>query len=360
MKDKVEVVQFLRGVAALLVCFFHMKGILVFEGIPVGKYLFGSGSVGVPIFFMISGFIMVITTRNGDSSLRYVGNFYLKRAIRIIPIYFILTLLFISALGDLNIYLSTFFDRLIAGVLFIPTYINHVGPSYGMPPLKVGWSLNYEIFFYLLLGLSLLAGKYRWLALTSAILFLVVMIPLYTNGYVMGSLSGWYGYSSAYLSLITNPIILYFLVGISIGRAYLSSYNVVELKYWNGVVVLFSLLFLSVYFGLVPFMKGYVWDLLIVGGLFFSVMMRNKVAPFRIGRPLVFIGDISYSLYLVHPIVLTLTPRLLKAMNFGDILHAPFYFLVVIPLIFLFSWLSFHFLEQKMCSFLSKRLITGR
>lgn len=61
MKGKIEIVQFLRGVAALLVCFFHMKGILVFDGVPVGKYLFGSGSIGVPIFFMISGFIMVIT-----------------------------------------------------------------------------------------------------------------------------------------------------------------------------------------------------------------------------------------------------------------------------------------------------------
>lgn len=357
MKGKIEIVQFLRGVAALLVCFFHMKGILVFDGVPVGKYLFGSGSIGVPIFFMISGFIMVITTRNSTPTIRYVGDFYLKRAIRIIPIYFLLTFFLIIAQGDLFVYVTKFADRLISGLLFIPTYDNHIGPSYGMPPLKVGWSLNYEIFFYLLLGLSIFAGKHRWKVLSVAILFLVVVVPIYTNGYVMTSLSEWYGYPFAYLSLITNPIIIYFLVGIGVGLLYQSKYLFADVKVWNVLVVLLLGFFMAIYFGLLPFFRGYMWDLVVVGGLFFALMMRNKQRPFNLSRPFVFIGDISYSLYLVHPIVLILLPQLLRTFNLGMLIVNPWYFFGVAPLILLFSWFSYYFLEQKMCSFLLKAII---
>ena len=55
--------QILRGISALLVCCFHFREEINFEYLKLGDILFSRGSIGVPIFFVISGFIMTFTTK---------------------------------------------------------------------------------------------------------------------------------------------------------------------------------------------------------------------------------------------------------------------------------------------------------
>ena len=98
MKSKLDIIQLLRAVAAMLVCFFHMKGLLK-DG-DLGKILFGSGSIGVPLFFMISGFIMHHTTRFVEPNWKNVTEFLGKRLTRIVPLYVLMTTLYILCSGN--------------------------------------------------------------------------------------------------------------------------------------------------------------------------------------------------------------------------------------------------------------------
>lgn len=352
MKGKIEIVQLLRGFAALLVCFFHVKGILNYDGNQLGHLLFASGSIGVPLFFMISGFIMVVTTQSSTPTLSYVKSFYLKRAIRILPLYYILTFVLIIGLGEFHFFIDHF-KLLMSGLFFFPTHLNHIGPSYGMPPLEVGWSLSYEIFFYLILGATIFLGRYRWFVLIGVMTLLVYFIPFVTNGKVMGELSGYYGYLYSYLNMITNPVILFFVVGVLIGLFYGSRYNINSLIWARSLVVGALLVFVLSYFGVIKLAEGYYSNILVCGILLFALLLRNKVKPYRLPKFLVFLGDISYSLYLVHPIVIIFLPRIFRSLNADILLTKPWYIFIIIPVIIGLSSLSYFLIEKWLCDRLS-------
>lgn len=91
-----EFVQAFRGIAALLVVLWHASIFLGPYGTGLGGRLFGSGgSMGVDLFFLISGFIMVHTTRGSDGSWRDAAVFAIKRAARIWPVWIVAAALFV-------------------------------------------------------------------------------------------------------------------------------------------------------------------------------------------------------------------------------------------------------------------------
>jgi exopolysaccharide production protein ExoZ len=153
--SKLIAIQYLRAVAAASVVLFHASTAL-FE--RKGALIhFQVGTYGVDMFFVISGFIMAYTARTASVSPR---DFVVRRAIRIVPVYFLLTTLtyvlalalperFSTASGDIPTYVTSIF--------FIP----HFNPllHYIQPLLGQGWTLNAEIFFYLLFAIGLLLGN---------------------------------------------------------------------------------------------------------------------------------------------------------------------------------------------------------
>jgi peptidoglycan/LPS O-acetylase OafA/YrhL len=139
-------VQALRGLAALLVVFVHLDNLLLAIGLST------FGGAGVDIFFVISGFIMVYTTAD-----RHVTpwSFMADRIARIVPIYWLITLaVFCIALVSPMLLQATRADwnELVKSLFFIPfTKADGVVA----PMFYVGWTLNYEMFFYLLFALGL-------------------------------------------------------------------------------------------------------------------------------------------------------------------------------------------------------------
>jgi exopolysaccharide production protein ExoZ len=135
------------------------------------------GAAGVDIFFVISGFVMAHTTRrlSDQSSLRERANagayFLGKRLVRIVPLYWLAVLWTARreiAQGQMNI-------DLVKDLAFVPRWSDS---THAMTPILVqGWTLNYEMFFYLLFAGALLFG--RWRAGT-LILLLMVLVALGT------------------------------------------------------------------------------------------------------------------------------------------------------------------------------------
>ena len=355
MKPKLDIIQLLRAVAAMLVCFFHMKGLLK-EG-DVGKILFGNGSIGVPLFFMISGFIMHHTTRVENPQWKNVKIFLIKRLIRIVPLYLFMTTIYILVSGNGHFYFIEHPRLLLSTLFFFPTYANHIGPSYGMPALAVGWSLNYEVYFYVLIGLSMLFGKQRWIVLTGWLLASTLLLPLITNGFVMMNLSEWYGYGASYLSLMTNPVLLFFLTGIGISFIYNSTIEPPSLFWANAHVGLAVLVFVLSYFQVIQLLPGWYNHILICGLLLFSLLQRNKIKPFTVPRFLMYIGNSSFSLYLVHPIILNVFPKILLASGLGIAFKGWIVFVLVFLAILFLAGVCQRYIEKWLSSKITVRLI---
>ena len=128
-------IQFLRFLAASLVVLTH----------TLGEYddLRSFGGFGVDVFFVISGFVIYLITDSGHK------NFFVKRLIRIVPIYWLFTIgISIIALLEPQLLRSASFDvtQIIASLFFIPYWTENAGFA---PILTLGWTLNFEMLFYL-------------------------------------------------------------------------------------------------------------------------------------------------------------------------------------------------------------------
>jgi peptidoglycan/LPS O-acetylase OafA/YrhL len=278
-------VQALRGLAALLVVFVHLENLLL----PIGLPTFGGA--GVDIFFVISGFIMVYTTAD-----RHVTpwSFMADRIARIVPIYWLITLAVFGIALVLPMLLQATradWNELTKSLLFIP-----FRKSNGLiaPMLFVGWTLNYEMFFYLLFALGLaLPGKK-----TGPIGVICCLVCLVGAGLV-GRPQNVFG------KFYTDTIVLDFALGVVIGlahrniplRATISNKAVVAVSVLAGVVaaVLLPLAFPHV----TTFVVSGLPSCLIVGG---ALALERWGWMVKTGWCLA-IGNASYSIYLTHPFV---------------------------------------------------------
>jgi exopolysaccharide production protein ExoZ len=165
-------IQVLRCFAALAVVWHHLQTRLHLDlGAPAMGF---AGRAGVDVFFVISGFIMFHTTRNGD---RTVSQFWTDRVIRIAPMYWLATwaviVLFWLGLQPIGVRAINGGD-IVTDMLFLPNYRADGDPY---PILDVGWTLNYEMYFYALFGLTFflrsqvlaLAALTGWFVLTALV-----------------------------------------------------------------------------------------------------------------------------------------------------------------------------------------------
>jgi peptidoglycan/LPS O-acetylase OafA/YrhL len=197
-------VQALRALAAFMVVLVHLQALAVLAGAPAGLFEFGNG--GVDLFFVISGFIMVFTT--GRRPMGPAG-FFGARLRRIAPLYWSVTLaVFLGALLAPRLFQGTqaTVPGLVASLLFFPAF----RPDGTMRPIVfVGWTLNYEMAFYVLFAAALLLRR-RWQGVAAACLALagLVLYGLLTRS------------ADPLLVFYTQPMILEFGAGMLLGLAW--------------------------------------------------------------------------------------------------------------------------------------------
>jgi peptidoglycan/LPS O-acetylase OafA/YrhL len=330
-------IQILRGVSILLVVFFHIN-------IPG----FGSGFLGVDIFFVISGFLMA-----GLYNPAHTRDFYLKRARRILPAYFVvilLTLLVCMALTTPND-----FEQVITQSFFALTFSSNIGfwfeNSYfdkaAFKPLLHLWSLGVEIQFYLLVPLfHRLIARYK--VVGYAVLFACSLAAcIFTLGI------------SPKTSFFMMPLRLWeFMVGYGVALHVSRRPRDATACYaWAGALGLALLVLVPMVCNLngvaLGFLLGhpgfYAMVVALGAGVVLVTGFPQRLENFRVAGWLEKLGQYSYSAYLVHFPVIVL---FLYQPFSGTVLKpgSNVQLLVLLALIAALSIVMFRFVETPMRS----------
>jgi exopolysaccharide production protein ExoZ len=295
-------IQVLRGLAAMGVVLFHLGASLPRIGVQ-GAWV-GGFSGGVDVFFVISGFIMVHTVAN-----REIGplSFALSRIRRIVPLYWAVTLFMATVLtikpGLVN---SAVFDpRLLIGSLLFWPVANPALDGALMPLLVPGWTLNLEMFFYTIFAVGLLLSK----PLRTSFMFLVLVLVIGLTG--AGVLTGTCGFWG-------QPIVLEFLLGMILAD-WTRNRGLPTVPIWLPFVAGALLVLLGSIEGANEgwarfFLRGLPALVVVGGALSLEAAGRNRFPALAH-----LLGDASYSLYLVHGIVLSAFTTVWIKAGFADL-----------------------------------------
>ena len=286
MKKMVVSIQYLRGLAAMMVVYHHsVRKVLEMSPDSVIPYS-GFGNAGVDIFFVISGFIMWVTTVSTTQTPAY---FWYRRIIRVVPLYwFFILAIIIPKLLVPEIFQTTQLEpsHIVKSLLFIPHYHPFVSDQI-WPILIPGWTLNYEMFFYLLFGASLfISARWRFPALASAFLFLVL-------------LGQWITSDNPLFITYTDKLILEFFAGIVIGVLYMRGFTLSPVMSISLMGVAIILLIGFETFLLPGGMRIIIWGIPAILMVFATLSLDTAGKIPRISS-LRLIGDASYSIYLSH------------------------------------------------------------
>lgn len=282
-------IQHMRAMAALSVVMFHAS--------QWARINFDIGAAGVDVFFVISGFVMwTVTADRKTAPLDFVR----RRAIRVAPLYWLVTL----ALAAAALALPGRFPGVTPEPLHILLslgFIQHLDPQgQPFPLLAPGWSLNYEAVFYLVFAACLmLPERHRLIALTMALATLSLAGFVWPPGYVM----------------MLNPMFLQFLAGAWLGK--LAQEGMLPDRTFGWIMLgVGQTLFIGLWLSAIDpdLWRPMIWGvpaLLVVAG----VVTVEADGGWPRWRWLGALGDASYSLYLTHTIAIAVLAIWLSAWN---------------------------------------------
>ncbi|QUS38560.1 acyltransferase [Tardiphaga alba] len=283
-------IQYLRAIAAL--------GVVAVHASPTG-YTLAIGNAGVDIFFVLSGFLMwTITEARPQSPLV----FFKHRLIRIVPMYwFVTSLLVVGALAVPSAFPKLKFDfsYALGSYLFVPMRPPGSGGADPIWPVLVqGWTLNYEMLFYVVFACCLLLKRQARLLTLGTVLVGAVIGGLFYRG------------TDAILLSWSDSLMLEFFAGVLIAVSVQRGMLLSRSAGWSLVAAsLILLVALNV--------TDWVTLRLLVWGvpaalLVWGAIILERTGPIPQWPWLRAIGDSSYSLYLTHGLALSVLGKVMS------------------------------------------------
>ena len=272
--------QYLRAAAALAVVAYH-----ALQWCDGG---FDVGRAGVDVFFVISGVVMWTITAGRRLSPR---EFLWRRFTRVAPVYWIATLL-VAVIAPFWPYFLPEVKPGLKHLLLSLAFIPHLDPKgLPFPTLPPGWTLDYEMIFYLIFAAALLAPIRRRGGIVIAAL----------GGLVA---AGFFFPDTAYY-LGANPMLLQFAAGVGLGMA-LRRGALPSAAWGAGLMAGSLLVWLLVQEGrlFTELLRPLVWGLpatmLVAGALCIEAARRPPKRLGPVARAGLALGDASFSIYLFH------------------------------------------------------------
>jgi exopolysaccharide production protein ExoZ len=281
--------QILRGLAALGVVFYHTAYLLPGD--------WHTEFFGVSTFFVISGFIMCFITRDPEGGDATARGFMMRRVIRIVPLYWLCTLALIVLLnrppithgiGAISAWASVNLPSLLRSLFFVP--------SETFPMLGVGWTLNFEIYFYVVFAFAILLSRKFAPVIAAGIVYAVFKV------------SG-FGADNWLLKYYSHGYISFFLLGVGLFYAWWFTKDyLTKFPIWIRLplIVICGLTVAAVYGSqFIPPQRDLLtfvyFPVLLVAAAVFAASAGADIT----WRPLVLLGDASYAIYLTHTITIT-------------------------------------------------------
>lgn len=307
--QRLDSLQVLRFFAAFLV----LCGHLVQEGVEFGFLPKGAldllayfpWAAGVDIFFVISGFIMFYIAAGEFGKAGAQGRFLKRRIVRLAPLYWFFTVAMLAAILLFPTRISNSaidWVHVVASFAFIPW---QSGQELAQPVLALGWTLNYEVFFYILFSFALLLpARVGVIALGGVLMGLSLLHTAVPSAMVQ-------------IHFWTNPIILEFLFGILLAAGFVSGWRMTH----NMAIVGLTAGFAGLVFGNILALQLVDWRFALHGipaALIVMSAVCLTLEPANAGsKTLVRLGDASYALYLSHPFSVNIVALIVGKLGVG-------------------------------------------
>lgn len=284
---KLQSVQVLRGVAACAVVALHAFST---AHDPVNS-TFRIGASGVDLFFVISGFVIATIPKKSP------GNFLFDRAWRIFPMWLI-------AVTPLLLWLPADWPTTLASLTLWPVY-----SRFTLPILPIGWTLSFEMLFYISTALALLTRP-----LVPLILFGIALVAGVATRLPI-------------FDFVGNPMILEFLMGMAVAKLPRDA------RFGGALVILALALFaispLQIYVGETAISAATSISRVVFWGFPAAALVYGMLClegKYRFAPILVLIGNASYSIYLFHIPIVQFAPfhwtvKLCAAIAGGCLIH---------------------------------------
>jgi len=332
--------QALRGIAAWMVVFHHIEQSYYMGNSNHYFWQFFSqiGGFGVDVFFVLSGFVMALASK------KYNGkgiSFAVNRFFRVMPVYWIYTLVLLLSilLLPLGSYLTAWDgSTLFKSLLLIPN-LNLNGYGY-YPTLYVGWTLTYEMFFYLVFSIALAVN------FSKPVLFCVALLTLITV------LTRWTPFLGQ-----TSFLLIEFIVGMAIYKFVSSSiYQRSSTIHWL-MFALLVLLNVALFFQLENTLPAKILAACNVV-LFFIFIDKLFDKKYWLANKLILLGEYSYSTYLCHIIVIGWFSGLLGVSSNSYV--DKFIIVSILLVVYYCSKVSYIYIEKNHAIYSLRDLITRK
>jgi exopolysaccharide production protein ExoZ len=294
-------IESLRGIAALLVLFAHVKfpvidacGVSELPAVLRPSW----GACGVDLFFVISGFVISLTLDKTGISWR---GFVAARAARVVPVYFVFTLVCLAIPAVVCVPLT---GKVVAdSFLFLPLFDTDRFAGTVHP---YGWTLSFEIWFYLVATVIAVIAGPRAVPVRLAAGFITCSLVLLAVGYE----PSWY-----FPRFVLCPLVIEFALGCvayritarsvsrGLGLAILAAglAGLVLASFRGDRLATYAAVLADPNLALERVVCWGMPSFLIVTG---ATAIERRIGWWPWQRAAVFVGGLSFSLYLVQPIIL--------------------------------------------------------
>jgi peptidoglycan/LPS O-acetylase OafA/YrhL len=342
----------LRGIAALLIVVFHVQGIPRLEVTGGFAEIITHFGAGVPLFYALSAFSLMIGYSERLESPGGLKHFYIRRIFRILPLFYGLLIFWILVR-------NFYFQAETSFTAFVLNYLCVLGliPGQHEGLVWASWSIGVEMLFYLIFPLALIISR------TLASSFIVFLATVAISVASQDALSPLADKAPSFPYMAISTQIVFFGAGLFAYRlgeylaARTSESSETMRRTFAEVIVISGIGFLlaywmtplSVWAGRIHLgvqMLAFAWVLLLA-----PVLVQGRLNTISI-RPLERAGKISFSLYLLNPPIiffLSQTGVFKKIYGLFTIPNVAFVICLVVSLclLYIFSKITYYFIEEK-------------